>query len=222
MDDIAIFQDSLKGIEVIKKIGFSTDGIIAVNKAFSSDSNEQPSMPGHLRNAYYNDDDRIAITIDEHSHESYFPPEVITRSNLDEIVDRYNDSEKSEKDAWRVFAHLSKLQPFQDGNKRTALIAANAAYGALDNGSYLTLPFNDLDRVDFVVGLMRFYNAKDQQAEERALDRMISVLPSNYERKIELSKPIDQDNQDEIKTVRYKRELNKTNDMEPKQKTNRP
>lgn len=91
VDDIAIFQDSLKGIEVIKKIGFSTDGIIAVNKAFSSDSNEQPSMPGHLRNAYYNDDDRIAITIDEHSHESYFPPEVITRSNLDEIVDRYND-----------------------------------------------------------------------------------------------------------------------------------
>ena len=68
--------------------------------------------------------------------------------------------------------------------------------------------------MDFVVGLMRFYNAKDQQAEERAFDRMISVLPSNYERKIELSKPIDQDNQDEIKTVRYKHELNQSNNLE--------
>ncbi|WP_424350082.1 hypothetical protein ACPBEH_11570 (plasmid) [Latilactobacillus sp. 5-91] len=43
---------------------------------------------------------------------------------------------------------------------------------------------------------------------------MISVLPSNYERKIELSKPIDQDNQDEIKTVRYKHELNQSNNLE--------
>lgn len=57
-------------------------------------------------------------------------------------------------------------------------------------------------------------NAKDQQAEERAFDRMISVLPSSYERKIELSNPIDQDNQDEIKTVRYKHELNQSNNLE--------
>ncbi len=213
VDDIAIFQDSLKGIDAIKKIGFSADGIIAINKAFNSDSDEQPNMPGHLRNAYYNDDDRIAITIDEHARESYFPPEVVTKNNLDEIVDRYNDSDKSERAAWRVFADLSKLQPFQDGNKRTALIAANAAYGTLENGNYLTLPFNDLDRVDFVVGLMRYYNAKDPQAEEAAFKRMMSVLPSKQERQLELSKPIVQENKNEFKTIRYKRELNQSDDI---------
>lgn len=39
-DDIAIFNDTLKGIHVIKKYGFSTEGIIAINKEFDSISDE--------------------------------------------------------------------------------------------------------------------------------------------------------------------------------------
>jgi len=90
MDDIAIFVDSLKGINAIKEKGFSVDGIIEVNKQFDSPSDEQPILPGHLRNSYYNEDDRIAIVIDQASQEYYVPKEIITRGDLQEIVDQFN------------------------------------------------------------------------------------------------------------------------------------
>lgn len=96
-DDIAIFTDTLKGIDAVKEIGFSTEGIIAINKQFDSTSNEQPNMPGHLRNAYYNSDDQIAIIIDEASQDAYFPPEIISRADLDNIVNDFEASEKKKK-----------------------------------------------------------------------------------------------------------------------------
>lgn len=205
-DDIAIFKDSLKGIDVIKKTGFSTDGVIAINKQFDSQSDEQPSMPGHLRNAYYNEDDRIGIVIDKKSHEYYTPKEIVTRADIDEIVEQFNNSPKSERDAWTVFAELAKLQPFQDGNKRTALIAANAALGSLESENYLVLPFNDLDRVDFTVGLMRYYVASNKDERIAAFNRMMDVLPSENERLRELSKPIEGFDE-EAKTIKLKRQL---------------
>lgn len=205
-DDIAIFKDSLKGIDAIKEVGFSTDGIIAVNKQFDSPSDEQPAMPGHLRNSYYNEDDRIGIVIDEKSHAYYTPKEIVTRADIDEIVEQFDHSPKTERDAWTVFAELAKLQPFQDGNKRTALIAANAALGTLESENYLVLPFNDLDRVDFTVGLMRYYVASNQAERAAALNRMMAVLPSENERLRELSKPIEGFNED-AKTIRLKQQL---------------
>lgn len=204
IDDIAIFTDALKGIEAIKKTGFSTEGIIAVNRQFDSPSEEQPTMPGHLRNAYYNPDDQIAIIIDEKSQEAYFPPEVVTRADLDEIVADYQASLQTEADAWRVFAKLSKLQAFQDGNKRTALIAANAAYGTFEAENYLILPFNDLDRAEFTIGLMRYYMADDKTSEEKAFQRMTAVLPSTAERVAELHKPVEEKKLPDAKTVHFK------------------
>ncbi|EGP4915024.1 Fic family protein [Enterococcus faecium] len=207
-DDIAIFTDALKGIDVIKQIGFSTDGIIAVNKQFDSPSDEQPGLPGHLRNAYYNEDDRIAIIIDQQSQEAYLPPDVVTRADIDQIVETYNQSEKEEKDAWCVFAQLSKLQAFQDGNKRTALIAANAAYGTFENENYLTLPFNDLDRVEFTLNLMRYYQAMTPEEEEKAFERMLDTLPSPKERELALHAPIQENKNIYARTYRIKAQLN--------------
>lgn len=68
------------------------------------------------------------------------------------------------------------MQPFQDGNKRTALIAANAAFNTFDNDNYLTLPFNNIDHAQFMVDLMRFYTADSPEKEEKVLDRMMGVL----------------------------------------------
>jgi len=181
-DDIAIFNDSLKGINAIRKIGFSTDGIIAINKEFDSPSDEQPNMPGHLRNSYYNPDDRTAILISSDSQDAYFPPDVISRNDLDKIVDAYHNSEQNEKDAWKVFTDISKLQPFQDGNKRTALIAANAAFGSLDTGKYLILPINDLDRAEFTLMLIRYYNSDDNDVQNRVFDRMFALIPNESDR----------------------------------------
>ncbi|MBO1086027.1 MULTISPECIES: Fic family protein [Enterococcus] len=208
-DDIAIFTDALKGIDVIKKIGFSTDGIIAVNTQFDSPSNEQPGLPGHLRNAYYNEEDRIAIIIDQQSQEAYLPPEIVTRVDIDQIVETFKKSKKEEIDAWRVFARLSKLQAFQDGNKRTALIAANSAYGTFENENYLTLPFNDLDRVEFTLNLMRYYQAKTPTEEEKAFERMLDTLPSPKERELALHAPIQENKNFDASTYRIKEQLSK-------------
>lgn len=206
-EDAVIFTDALKGIDAIKEIGFSTDGIIAINKQFDSPSPEQPNMPGHLRNSYYNEDDQIAIILDESSQEAYFPPAVIERKDIDEIVNQYLDSSQDEIDAWRVFARLSKLQAFQDGNKRTALIAANAAYGTFDTENYLVLPFNDLDRAEFTINLMRFYRATDELGEQQAFNRMMAMLPNESERLIELHKPIEESDQFDGKTKRFKEQF---------------
>lgn len=191
VDDIAIFQDAIKGIEAIKKNGFSTDGIIAINTQFDSPSEEQPNWPGHLRNAKYNEDDRTVIIVDTASNQGYFPHEVITRADIDAIVEEYDRSKKTETDAWRVFARLSKLQPFQDGNKRTALIAANAAHGSFDTEDYLLLPLNDLDRAEFTIKLMRYYESVEPAIEEKYFQEMLDLLPSPGERKLKLHEPIE-------------------------------
>ncbi|MQS53118.1 Fic family protein [Companilactobacillus mishanensis] len=206
-DDIAIFNDSLNGIAAIKKIGFSTDGIISINKEFKSASDEQPNMPGHLRNANYNPDDRTAILISNDSKDAYFPPDVVTKSDLNLIVEKFNDSDKSEQDAWKVFVEISKLQPFQDGNKRTALIAANDAYGTLENEKYLILPINDLDRAEFTLMLMRYYSAKNETDLETAFSRMMKLLPNDSDRLQELSKPIEEEHNTDLSTRKIKREL---------------
>lgn len=191
-DDIAIFTDALKGIEAIKEIGFTVEGVIAINKQFTSPSDEQPNMPGHLRNAYYNSDDQIAIILDRTSQEAYFPPEVVQQSDLEVIVQKFLLSKKTEEDAWKVFVCLAKLQPFQDGNKRTALIAANAAIDTFATGNYLTLPFNELDRADFITNLMRYYKATGSEEEETMFQRLLLTLPTKEERECVLKQPISE------------------------------
>ncbi|MFD1317247.1 Fic family protein [Loigolactobacillus zhaoyuanensis] len=64
-----------------------------------------------------NEDDWIGVTVDKNSNTNYIPPEIVTRQNIQNIVDQYNHSQKAAADAWRIFTALSKVQPFQDGNK---------------------------------------------------------------------------------------------------------
>ena len=177
-----ILKDALDGIEAAKKYGFTRKGIIEINKSFTHSEEEDPTIPGHLRNSkFYNPDDLIVIITDPKgtTEGAYYAPENIYPEDLDEIVEEYNFSEHTKKDAWRVFAKLSKLQPFQDGNKRTALIAANSAYNTWESKNYLTLPFDNIDHAEFMLGLMRFYRADTPSQEDKALDRMMSVLPSD-------------------------------------------
>lgn len=174
--DADILKDALDGIETAKKYGFTRDCIIEINKSFIHSEEEDPKWPGHLRSASsYNPDDAIIIVTDPKgtTKDAYFAPETVYPEDLDEIVDEFNNSKKTTKDAWRVFAKISKLQPFQDGNKRTALIAANAALNTWEDENYLTLPFDNIDHADFIVNLMRFYKATDEIQENKALDRMV-------------------------------------------------
>ncbi|ERL65149.1 Fic family protein [Schleiferilactobacillus shenzhenensis] len=188
--DTAIFTDALNGLAAIDETGFSTAGIIAVNRQFSSPSDEEPRRPGHLRDARSDPYDRVAILVNAKGTDAYYPPTVVTWADLDRIVTRYQHSPQRESDAWRIFAAIAKLQPFQDGNKRTALIAANAAYGGLARHDYLILPAKDLDRVEFMVLLLRYYVAADEDEEASVLARMLTLLPSPAERHRLLQQPI--------------------------------
>lgn len=205
-----ILKDALDGIEAAKKYGFTRKGIIEINKSFTHSEEEDPTIPGHLRNSkFYNPDDSVVIITDPKgtTEGAYYAPENIYPEDLDEIVEEYNFSEHTKKDAWRVFAKLSKLQPFQDGNKRTALIAANSAYNTWESKNYLTLPFDNIDHAEFMLGLMRFYRADTPSQEDKALDRMMSVLPSDKEIEYHLNSEIDNDtkvNVNDLKTRKVK------------------
>lgn len=83
------------------------------------------------------------------------------------------------------------MQPFQDGNKRTALIAANATLNTFNSKDYLTLPFDNIEHAAFMVNLMRFYRATTKEQENVALDRMIDTLPSPQEVQYHLNNSLE-------------------------------
>ncbi|WP_259465478.1 Fic family protein [Bifidobacterium sp. wkB338] len=66
------------------------------------------------------------------------------------------------EDAVRLFAGLAKLQPFGDGNKRTALLAGNGLLIAHGDRHPLTVPTSDKDRTWFNRELAAYYLNSDQ------------------------------------------------------------
>lgn len=204
-----ILKDALDGIAAAKKYGFTSQGIIEINKSLIHSEEEDPTLPGHLRTSkFYNPEDSVVIITDPKgtTEGAYFAPSDVTKQDLDKIVDEYNSSDKTVKDAWRVFASIAKLQPFQDGNKRTALIAANSAFNTWDSKEYLTLPFDNIDHAEFMINLMRYYKADNSNDEEKALSRMVDTLPSPKEVQYHLNSEIEHNNVDvnDLKTKNVK------------------
>lgn len=111
----------------------------------------------------------------------YTLPEIVTEGILQEMIDRFDTSEYTTKDGWRVFADLAKMQPFQDGNKRTALIAANEAMGAFETQDFLVLPLQPESNTKFIGLLMRYYLTDDATQQDRLLDEMVSLTPGTVE-----------------------------------------
>ncbi|RVU71113.1 MULTISPECIES: Fic family protein [Lactobacillus] len=177
--DQDLMNDALAGIKIAKEITFDTDGIIAINKALHHSDEEDPAIPGHLRNAKENHNDAVIIMTDPYGSDkgAYFPSDVVTKEDLDQIVDRFKASKQTNFDGLRLFAELSKLQPFQDGNKRTALLAVNTALNTWKNENYFILPFDEIDFAQFSLGLMRYYRADNEDEEEQALKLMQMSLP---------------------------------------------
>ena len=62
----------------------------------------------------------------------------------------------------RLFAGLAKMQPFGDGNKRTALLAGNGFLIAHGDRHPLTVPTSDKDRIWFNRELAAYYLNNDQ------------------------------------------------------------
>ena len=66
------------------------------------------------------------------------------------------------EDAVRLFAGLARMQPFGDGNKRTALLAGNGLLIAHGDRHPLTVPTSDKDRTWFNRELAAYYLNSDQ------------------------------------------------------------
>ena len=66
------------------------------------------------------------------------------------------------EDAVRLFAGPAKMQPFGDGNKRTALLAGNGLLIAHGDRHPLTVPTSDKDRTWFNRELAAYYLNSDQ------------------------------------------------------------
>ncbi|MBD5316600.1 MAG: Fic family protein [Bacteroides sp.] len=188
--DIFLLEDALDGIKAAINYGFTAEGIIAINKSFVHSEKEDPKFPGHLRTSkFYNPEDKIVVITDPNgtTKNAYYAPDDVFIEDIENIINAFNASNKTNNDAWRVFARIAKLQPFQDGNKRTALIAANAAKNTWSNQDYLVLPFNNQNHSDFMINLMKYYNASNDKEENMLLDNMFDLIPTPEQIQLYLS-----------------------------------
>lgn len=80
-------------------------------------------------------------------------PEIFEQK-LSEAIDddKFTPAEK----ASRAFLNIDKLQPFPDGNKRTALLVANRTL--IDSDHILLVPYTDAEYQEFMQKLEQFYN----------------------------------------------------------------
>ena len=158
-DDVVIFQDILKALKAIEGEELTVGSIIKINQAFDGDSREQPTHPGILRDGLlrpHTDKIYVRLWPGEKGPVIYEPPLQVEEEDLEKIILNWKIGPKTRLKAWHFFGELAKLQPFQDGNKRTALIAANLAMGALKTQDYL-MPPAGRDYLRFLSALMGVY-----------------------------------------------------------------
>lgn len=147
-NDRTIFEDLLKAIQYASQQTELTVSVFkAINGQMDSKMWGQPENPGKLRHDF-------PITVGD-----YVPKETVTREDVQRELDTVTD--KSKKSGWELYARLAKLQAFDNGNKRTALVAANCFIGALqEQTNYLIIP-SDYRRLRFDANLMDYYMADD-------------------------------------------------------------
>ncbi|WP_260758493.1 Fic family protein [Mycobacterium sp. SMC-8] len=93
--------------------------------------------PGQLRTQ----DQAIGVTTPYGRHS----PEAVTDDQLQILLDNATRSPEAEENALDLFINLAKAQPFEDGNKRTAVFVANSLLIGADAGVLLTIPVDDND-----------------------------------------------------------------------------
>lgn len=93
--------------------------------------------PGQLRTQ----DQAIGVTTPYGRHS----PDAVTEDQLQSLLDNATRSPEAEENALDLFINLAKAQPFEDGNKRTAVFVANSLLIGADAGVLLTIPVDDND-----------------------------------------------------------------------------
>lgn len=93
--------------------------------------------PGQLRTG----EQQIGVSTSLGRH----APEALTDVGLQALVDAAIRGDDTQENALDLFLNLAKAQPFEDGNKRTAVFVANSLLLGSDTGVLLTIPVDDDD-----------------------------------------------------------------------------
>jgi hypothetical protein len=147
--DRYIFEDLLKAIQYAStQKELTVEVVKGINAQMNSKMSGQPESPGELRQ-------NVPIHVGD-----YVPAETVTETMLQRQLEAVTGN--TIQAGWELYARLSKLQPFDDGNKRTALISANLLVGSLTDNSkeYLVIPM-DFRKTKFDASLVYYYMADD-------------------------------------------------------------
>lgn len=72
-------------------------------------------------------------------------PDALSEDGLQAVLDRATRSAEVQENALALFVDLAEAQPFEDGNKRTAVFVANGLLIGSGAGVLLTIPVDDDD-----------------------------------------------------------------------------
>lgn len=147
--DKYVFEDLVKAIDYAQgKTKVTLEVLKGVNGKMDSGQPCQPERPGILRN-------QVEIHVDD-----YTPALSVTKAMVQNVLSVIQSA--TIPDSWEMYARLAKLQPFDNGNKRTALIRANINRGAFSDSSkeVLLIP-TDYRRSRFNTNLIEYYMAGD-------------------------------------------------------------
>lgn len=91
---------------------------------------------------------------------TYVPTQVpaVLGEMLERIITKAQDIKNPVEASFFLWLHLAYLQPFEDGNKRVSRLSANIP---LMLYNHAPLSFFDIDREDYAMAMMGFYEAGD-------------------------------------------------------------
>lgn len=72
-------------------------------------------------------------------------PNAVTDEALRQLIEQATANPHPEENALDLFVEIAKAQPFEDGNKRTALFAADCLLLGADTGTLLVVPVDEQD-----------------------------------------------------------------------------
>ncbi len=148
-NDQVIFDDLLKAITyAATQTSLDIDVFKRINASMDSKQEGQPEHPGVLRKG-------VPIVVG-----NYVPYDTVTEERVSRMIASVKTNDRV--GGWQMYAKLAKLQAFDNGNKRTALISANLFIGALANEeiSPLLIPV-DYQKLRFDANLFDYYLADD-------------------------------------------------------------
>ena len=158
--DLALLEDLRDAAQfILNHRGRTVDAafVCSLNAALSRSA---AVHPGQLRTP----GQQIGVSTRYGRHE----PDACTETDLQAII-------RSADDALELFIALAAAQPFEDGNKRTALFAANAALLAGGTGQLLVVPVELADQFSDL--LARAY-IHGERAGVRDLLRRHGLVPT--------------------------------------------